>query len=75
MKSDGRFKLREVSIEAKKAKRLAKVLDCDHSITILVEEVKNAAETEGIEARATEAEGGGGGGLPGEGRLGFVGER
>jgi hypothetical protein len=50
---DGEFKLREVSVEAKKAECLTNFLDGDHAIAILVEMIKNAAEAKGIETGAT----------------------
>jgi hypothetical protein len=55
---DGEFKVREVSLEAKKAECLTNFLDGDHAIAILVEKIKDAAEAKEIETGATETKGG-----------------
>ena len=65
--NDGEFKLGEVGFQAEKVEGTAKLINGDEAIVVLVKEIENAAETEGIKTIAAEAKGGG---LPGESALG-----
>lgn len=54
---DGGLQLGDVNVKAEEAKGLTDLLDADHSIVVLVENIKDAAEAERIQTRAAEAEG------------------
>lgn len=55
------FELGDIGVEAKEGEGLADLCCGDHAVAVFVKHVKDAAEAEGVEAGAAEAERGGGG--------------
>lgn len=55
------FELGDISVKAKEGEGLADLGGGDHAVAVFVKHVEDAAEAEGVEAGAAEAEGGGGG--------------
>ena len=54
---DHRLEIGEFGVEAEEGEGLAELGDGDGAVGVFVEEVEDAAEADGVQARAAEAEG------------------